>query len=289
MHPLIGRTRVAPSGRDVIVLHETGLSRHLDPRADPVAIAFHPDALDQDPMVVVEGRIVKKFRAAVNDGDDNVHFAIVVEVAEGGAAVRGRNLQVRAGARAKILKFAGLEVAEHGVRLPIVLPRVDFRIFADVRIGAEEIFVPIVVKIEDPRAPAAHLKTGKADTGRVGLLAEETLALVAEEGKGFASEGGEENAGPARVGPVPEIDTHTRNRNAVARVRHFGFNADLLEAPTPQIFEKKVPFVVVGDEDVRPAVAVIVRDRGAHAFSNLFEEAHGSGNIRKRPVSVVVV
>src|SRR5229473_1802627 len=47
----IVRTRVTSSCRDVVVLHKAGCGCHFDSRSDAVTVAFHPDGLDQNPMI----------------------------------------------------------------------------------------------------------------------------------------------------------------------------------------------------------------------------------------------
>src|SRR5258708_22298279 len=100
------------------------------------------------------------------------------------------------------------QVLKNAIRLPVVLLRVHIRIFACVRVSAEQILVPIVVEIVDSRAPPAHPERCKSDPGLIGSHHEKFSVLVAEKRKCFATKRCYENAWSARVVPVAKVDSH---------------------------------------------------------------------------------
>src|SRR5207248_10713410 len=110
---------------------------------------------------------------------------------------------------------------------------------ADMSIGAEEIFVTVVVEIENARAPAAHLKALESNAGGVGLFAKEAMALIIEKGEGLASEGGHENARPAGIGPVSRDGSPASGVGPIARVRHLGLNADIFGSLAVHMFQQE--------------------------------------------------
>ena len=85
--------------------------------------------------------------------------------------------------RADVLERSIVQIAKHGVGLPVVLLWIDVGILADVRIGAEKILVSVIVKIVDSRAPATHLEAAKTNACHVSIGAEEAVAFVAEHRK----------------------------------------------------------------------------------------------------------
>src|SRR5260370_21098044 len=90
------------------------------------------------------------------------------------------------------------------IRLPVVLLRVHIRIFAGVRVSAEQILVTIVVEIVDSRAPPAHPEGCKSDPGLIGSHREKFSVLVAEKRKRFATKRRYENAWSPAVAPIAE-------------------------------------------------------------------------------------
>src|SRR3981189_3113346 len=100
------------------------------------------------------------------------------------------------------------QVLKDAIRLPVVLLRVHIRIFAGVRVSAEQILVTIVVEIVDARAPPAHPEGCKSDPGLIGSHREEFSVLVAKKRERFTAKGCYENAGSSTVGPVAKVDPH---------------------------------------------------------------------------------
>ena len=68
--------------------------------------------------------------------------------------MRARHLQSRTHLRCGIGKGAVPHVAEHGVRLLVLMMAIEVHVFAHVRIREEQIFMTVVVEIERPYAPA---------------------------------------------------------------------------------------------------------------------------------------
>ena len=109
---------------------------------------------------------------------------------------------------AYILKGCVPQVLEDAIGLSVLLLRVHVRVFADVRVSAEQILVAIVVEIIDSRTPPAHLEAGESDAGFVGSHRENFSVLVAKERKRFAAERRYEKAGSTAVAPVSKVNPH---------------------------------------------------------------------------------
>ena len=65
--------------------------------------------------------------------------------------------------------------------------------------------------------------------------------------------------------------------------------ADLAKGAVAQIVEEEIRDGVVGDEDVEIAVAVVIGEGDAHAFSDVPAMPDFAGDIGERAVAVVVI
>src|SRR5580700_5467305 len=99
MYALVARRVVAHRGCRLVVLGAQR-SRYLDLCSQAVAVRFEPDQLHNDPVILVvanrgAGAVNPDLRWSVQNRHDGIDFAVVVEVAEGRAAMRGGNLEGR--------------------------------------------------------------------------------------------------------------------------------------------------------------------------------------------------
>ena len=67
----------------------------LDSCAQAIPIIRHAHQLQDNPVMVVPGPIHEQLRLPIQNGDNDVNFTIVVQVAKSRAAVRGRSGKVR--------------------------------------------------------------------------------------------------------------------------------------------------------------------------------------------------
>src|SRR6267142_5770045 len=148
---------------------------------------------------------------------------------------------------AHILECSITQISKHGVRLPVVLLRVDVGILAHVGIGTKQVLVSVIVKIVNARTPAAHLDTAKANARHVSISAKEAIPLVAKEREGLTPKGSHEQARFSVIVPVAKVDTHAGYRYPVFGVGHEGLDADLVESMASPIPEQEIPVVVVID------------------------------------------
>ena len=184
------------------------------------------------------------------------------------------NLHVRASIPAHVLKSAVVHVPKNSVRLPVMLLTIQISILTHVRVRREQVLVTIVVEILNSGSPAAHFKAAKSDTCLVTFVAEKTVAFVAEERIGFAAKCGDDQAGFAIIVPVAKIHAHAGDGQSAVGVCDERLDPHLIECLSSAVFEKKISVVVVGDENIHPAVIVVVGHRYAHAFANIPGDAH---------------
>src|SRR5713101_9214571 len=108
-------------------------------------------------MVAVRRRVVKQLRVPGNYGNNDVDLAVIIQVPKRCSTMCCA--QTEAGARVctYVLKGIVFHVLEDGVGLQIMLLRINIGIFTDMGVGAEEVFVTVIVKVHDASSPAAHL------------------------------------------------------------------------------------------------------------------------------------
>ena len=74
---------------------------------------------------------------------------------------------------------------------------------------------------------------------------------------------------PAVVVEIAEIDAHGRERLAVVVEADAGRSATSRKLSVAFVVEEEVRHGVVGDEDVHPAVVVVIGDGDAHALARV--------------------
>jgi hypothetical protein len=87
--------------------------------------------------------------------------------------------------------------------------------------------------------------------------------------KSFVIERHEGQVGKTVVIEVAEIDAHSGNELRILGEGHAGLESHLLEFPAALVMEQEVIKLVVGDEDVHPAVQIVVRDSRSHSFARV--------------------
>jgi len=155
VHTLITGRTVAHSGRRVVVLNAER-SLHLDLCAQAIAIGFDPDQLQNDPVVAaaLKARVVHPyFRRTIQDRDHGIDLAIVVEIAKRRAAMRCWNRKRFSRLCTHILENHPAFVAKHTIGKCERPVRQLHGIIQNVGVGGEQIFVSVVVEIENPRSP----------------------------------------------------------------------------------------------------------------------------------------
>src|SRR5882762_4475685 len=202
-----------------------------------------------------------------------------------------RRANLHAGPRfcAHVLESSILQIAEHSVRLPVVLLRIDVGIFTDVGIGAEQVLVAVVIEVVNARTPATHLDALKTNACCISISAEEAVTLVTEQREGLTPKSSHKQARVTVVVPVAKVDARAASPHSIFRVRHEGLDTDLVESVARTILEQEIPFVVVSDENVHPSIAVVVSNCHAHAFSDVLRNSRHIGDVGEGTIAIVVV
>src|SRR5260221_5136161 len=153
-------------------------------------------------MVAVRRRVMKQLRGARNYGDNDVDLAVVIQVPKRCSTMCSAQTEARACVCTYILKGVVFHVLEDGVGLQIMLLRINIGIFTDMGVGAEEVFVAVIVKVHDSSSPAAHLVRLETNIGGIGIHGEEVISLASIQREGFAAQRRNKDSGPPIVSVV---------------------------------------------------------------------------------------
>src|ERR1022692_4843165 len=182
MHATVARAAITDAGRSVIVLNRPGRRPDLDSRTQSVAVAFRSNQLYGEPVIGVLRPVHQNLRLTVQVRHHDIHLAVVVQVAECGAAVCGPREEAAAGTGADIHEGSVSQVPQQQVR-QLGWQMID--LLGVVENGGacrEQILVAVVVKIEHARSPSRETHRRLRHAGGTGDVLE-IPSPVSEQGK----------------------------------------------------------------------------------------------------------
>ena len=242
---------------------------HADDGAECAPVRLRPDGLHADPVVPVAAVVPEQPRRAVVVRDQHVEVAVAVVVGVGGAARRPGPPGTRGRASRSTCSNLPLPaVAEHQRRLLVLHLRLHPPdLLLDVAVGREDVEVAVEVVVEEEDAERQRQQARAADGGRRRLVDEQLRALVVVEREHLVREVADEQVRAAGAVVVAGVDAHRAARDAVLAVGHAGRDPLLGERAVPVVAIELVRLRVVGDEDVGPAVAVVIEDGDAERLA----------------------
>src|SRR5271169_4788342 len=254
------------------------------------AIAFGSHQLDLDPVLLVASIIAKQRWRIVHVQDEGVDVAVVVVVAEGGAAAGKMLGDAGSHFRRYVFEAAIAEIPVNESRILVSLAEaVVINLRVDVSVDLNDVWPAIVVVVDKATAPR-YIAIVDADAGGEGDIAEGSVAVVVVQVAGVIGEVGFEDVEPAVAVVVGHGDTHSGLLVPVFTIGAAGHYGDIGEGAVMVVLEENAGFGVYGDVNVRPPVVVeIVRDGGDGVSRAGLENAGFLGNIGKGAVSIVVV
>src|SRR5215469_16895993 len=122
----------------------------------------------------------------------------------------------------------------------------------------EQILPAVIVEIFQPHAPAGTHGGDGAEPGLEALVGKQAAAIVVIEGIDFARQHGGDDIGLAVVVVVLKYRAHAGKPLAVGGEGHAGLKADLGKGPVAVVVKQKLLHAVVGNENVREAVAIVI-------------------------------
>ena len=131
------------------------------------------------------------------------------------------------------------------------------------------------------------MSDGVADARASRHVLKETLSLRPVQPDHLVVEIGDGEAGAAGVVEVSRVDPHARPRLAIVAERDAGCERDVPEAAVALIAIELVRLCVVGDEDVRPAVLIVIEQRDTERLRAGVEDAAGRGHVLEGAVAAI--
>ena len=229
------------------------------------------DDSNPEPVLTVAAVVAKDDRRLPDVAHDRVDVAVVVEIAERGAAARPVLLEHVAREHAD--EAPGL-VAQQQWRLQVA--QVGRRLFDRVHhvpLRDEDVLPPVVVVVEEPCAPAREGERGPADAAGVGSIAEAPVPVVAEQPVALVRQIGDEHIGPAVVVVIAEVDTHAGERLPILVQRDAREQPLFGEGALASVVEQEAREGVVGHVDVDPAIVIVIGEGDAETLARRARDA----------------
>ena len=139
--------------------------------------------------------------------------------------------------------------------------------------GDKHIQPAIVIQVNQPAAPAAHIPAQPEDAAAGACVFKGAVAVIGKYLEGFATQSRHHDVRPSVSVDVTEVRTHAGDLAAVAVVGNAGFDAGLLHLSAAHIANQQIRRMVVGDEKTGPSAAVEVGKRHPHAFAKNVAES----------------
>ena len=130
----------------------------------------------------------------------------------------------------------------------------------DVAVGYEDVGPPVVVVVEEEAAEAERDERGASDFGLRGFVDEQAVAFVVVERNHLVGEVADDDAGVPAAVVVGGVGAHSGAGYAVFAEGDAGGDAALFEGSVFLIEVELVRLRVVGDQEVGPAVGVVIED-----------------------------
>ena len=133
-------------------------------------------------------------------------------------------------------------------------------------VGDEDVGPTIVIVVKEKATEAESNQGCASNFGTGRLVHEQAITLVVVEGKHLIGEICDDNAGMAGAVIICRVNAHPSARDSIFTESDACSHTTLLEAAIFFVQVKLVRLRVVGQQDVRPAVAVVIENRNAKAF-----------------------
>src|SRR5882724_4467891 len=142
----------------------------------------------------------------------------------------------------------------------------------DVAVGDQDI-EPAVVVVKEKAAEAQRDQCGAADFGARRFVHEQAVAFVVVERKHLIREVGDDQASVSGAVVVGGIHAHSRAGDAVFTERDAGGHGALFKRAIFFVQVELVGLGVVGDDDIGPAVVVVIKNGNAQTLRGWIVES----------------
>ena len=136
-------------------------------------------------------------------------------------------------------------------------------VVGDVAVGGEDVEPAVEVVVEEEAGEGQRQQRRLADGRGRRFVDEEAFPLVLVKGNHLVGEVADHQAWPAGAVVVGGVDAHAGARDARFVERHARGDGDVGEGAVLLVLVEPVRLGVVGDEQIEPAVAVVIEQRDA--------------------------
>src|SRR5713226_1149650 len=153
----------------------------------------------------------------------------------------------------------------------------------------EQVLPAVVVEVFQADTPAGTAGGECTEAGFKASIGERAIAIIVVEAVDFAGQLGNDDVGLAVVVVILKDSAHAGKWLAVGGERGAGFESALGERSVAVVVEEKLLHAVVGDEDVREAVVVVVGEGHGQGAALLGRNAGLLADIFKRAISAIAI
>ena len=222
-------------------------------------------------------------RSLVIAVDHHIQPAVVVQIPDSRATRRDRFRIHRH--RCELAP----KISQQQRRLQIAhLRQRQFDVVHHMTLRDEEILPAIVVKVGKLRPPAGVLQTRRAHSTGLRNIVKPAFAIV-EHRIALASQSIHKDVWQPIVIVVGKVRAHAGKAAPIAIVRRAQSHCHFLKRAIVLVSEQLLWNRIVGDEDVRPAIAIEVLHGDSQALARVPPDAACLGNIPKTAIAFVVI
>src|SRR5581483_2919883 len=253
-----------------------GSTNHPCPNGGPVAASARQLHLQP---VLDRTAIHPQFDGFIDRGYSRIDATVVIEVGKRHTAMQTRGCEIGAHPGGCVSKVAVL-IPKHAVRLRFVAIQSTA--------GDEKVEPAIIVEIDQATTPAApSAAQAQKAAGRACIL-ECPVAAILKKLVGFATQAGHHDVRTSVAVNVAKIGAHAGDLAAVPVVSDSSLDANLFHS-AGYVLEQKIAGIVICDEGVCIAVAVIVANGNTHTLAEYFAQANFASDFGECAVAVIVV
>ena len=260
-------TQVAGAGFDLANLSGPS-DGHEHSRPNGVAVAPLPHQANQKGVVPVTAVVPQEIGGLTVVGCQQVEVPVIVDIGDGKrstdllhgeAAPRRPPLLDEAASAGVVEQQPALRVLRSGAHLR--------RVVDDVAVRDGDVEPAVVVVVEERCAEADEWQRREREAALAGRIDEQPPAQIAKQRRRLELVIRHDQIQPAVAVVVAKIGAHARARLAVVGDGNAGKEPPLVESSVAVVAIQRVRQGIVRDEDVGPAVVVVVGNHDAQAVA----------------------
>jgi hypothetical protein len=159
----------------------------------------------------------------------------------------------------------------------------------DVAIGDEHVFQPIVVYVDECNTPAQVPPTLRYQAGAMRIVPEVAFTCIAVKRVVVIGEVGDHDVKPAVVVEIVERDAHTRLLAAILTESDVDLDRYVGQSAVAIVAVELIWRIVVGDEQVRVTIVVVVSPGGGEAVVRIGVDPQSCCRVCERPIAIVAI